>query len=158
MAANQLAGSTTLKIAPYSSKVTAIPGLVNYAAASTPLISAPILGCSMFDAFNILLNITTFPATTAELYVQGFAPDGVTVYDIYHMTQQTTVAKLFASFASPRGTVVEFVPGDAALTAGASNAKLINLPTKMQIKIAFTGTGNVQLAVDMEFFRRGTGK
>lgn len=144
--------SGTLKLAPYSSHITPIPGSTNYDVTSTPLISATILGADFFDTFNAMVNITTMPGTvtSADVYIQGLAPDGTTWYDLYHFTQFVATGNKVYSFR-PAGCW-EFTVQDAALAAQSTNT--VNLPRQMRIKIVFAGTGNIQMAVDMEFFRR----
>jgi hypothetical protein len=153
MATNQLT-SGTLKLSPYSYKLTAIPGSTNYDITATPLLSSTFLGADFYDTFNAFVDVTTFPAnlTTLDVYIQMLSENATDWADIYHFTQWTATGNKVYSFR-PAGTA-EFTTQDGALGAGATNT--INLPQKLRVKCVMTngGAGNMQLAVYLTFFRR----
>ena len=149
---SQLTTAVSLKRHPTYGRVAIIPTAA-YAVSSTPVISVTMKGSDWFDAFNLLLTVTTLSGSsnTVDVYIQGLAPDGSTWYDVGKMTQKTAVGTYFYSFR-PAGAW-DFTVTTGTATEGQTNT--VNMPPQMRIYVTIGGTSTITFQVDMEFFKRG---
>lgn len=145
-------GSGTLKLAPNSSKITVIPSAAYTLAADTPIQSTVIKGTDRYDQFHGLIDITAVVgACLLDVYIQGLAADGVSWFDMMHVTQLAPVAAQQQIFSYRAVGVQDAALTNATMGVGSTS---FTIPSQMRVWCVLSGGTSMTFSIAMEFIRK----
>ncbi len=143
----------TLRMSSGSSRVTAIPSAVYTVASSTPIQSTAIKGTDRYERYHGLIDVTAVSgATTLDVYIQGLAADGLSWFDMQHITQLAPTGAMQQIFSYTPVGVQDALLTAASMPVGSTS---FTIPSQMRVWCVLATGTSMTFSITMEFIRRG---